>query len=183
MDAQLVWEKYGDRLRKFLLSRVKTSEDADDLLQDILIKTHQNISSLNEPKKFQAWLFKVARNTLYDYYRKPVTSVSGQTHPDFESLVDKYPDSQEIIREELSKCINPFIQSLPQIYREAVEAVDLKGFSQKALAKELGISYSAMKSRVQRAREMLAVLFQSCCTYELDSQGKIIAYHPNSNRC
>jgi RNA polymerase sigma-70 factor (ECF subfamily) len=79
MDIQIVWEKYGDRLRKFLLSRVKNPDDAEDLLQEILIKTHKNISSVKEPKKFQSWLFKVARNTLYDYYRKPQTTLSGHT--------------------------------------------------------------------------------------------------------
>ena len=163
--------------------RVKNPEDAEDLLQEILIKTHKNISLVKEPKKIQSWLYKVARNTLYDYYRQPVTSLSGQLLPDLEDPRDKNFDSQEIVREELSKCIKPFINSLPQIYRETLETVDLKGVSQKALAKELGISYSTVKSRVQRGREMLAALFQSCCTYDLDSRGKIIDYHASSKCC
>jgi RNA polymerase sigma-70 factor (ECF subfamily) len=83
----------------------------------------------------------------------------------------------------LSKCIKPFINSLPEIYRDALETVDINGISQKALAKELGISHSAVKSRVQRGREMLAALFQSCCTYDLDSRGNIIDYHANPKCC
>jgi RNA polymerase sigma-70 factor (ECF subfamily) len=183
MDIQIIWEKYGDRLRNFLLTRVKNPEDAEDLLQEILIKTHQNLASVKDPKKFQSWLYKIARNTLTDYYRKPVPTISGQTLPELEDLGDKKLDSQEIIREELSKCIKPFINSLPDIYRDALDAVELKGVSQKALANELGVSHSAIKSRVQRGREMLAALFQSCCTYDLDVRGNIIDYHSVPKCC
>jgi catechol 2,3-dioxygenase-like lactoylglutathione lyase family enzyme len=62
-------------------------------------------------------------------------------------------------------------------------AVGLNRVSQKTFAKELGLSHSAIKSRVQRGREMLAALFQSYFTYDLDSRGEIIDYQASFKCC
>ncbi|HCH25404.1 MAG TPA: RNA polymerase sigma factor SigZ, partial [Oceanospirillaceae bacterium] len=55
--------------------------------------------------------------------------------------------------------------------------------SQKQLAQELGISYSGLKSRVQRARVDLRQLFESCCSLELDAQGQIMDYDDDKTCC
>ncbi|MDJ0689361.1 MAG: sigma-70 family RNA polymerase sigma factor [Xenococcaceae cyanobacterium MO_188.B32] len=70
MELQQLWQEYSDRLRQFLLSRVKNRADVDDLLQEILIKTYRHLDTVKEPEKFLSWLFQIARNTLIDYYRK-----------------------------------------------------------------------------------------------------------------
>ena len=67
---------------------------------------------------------------------------------------------------------------LPEKYRKAVEATDLKGASQKAHAEELGLPTSTVKSRVQRGRKMLGNLFHECCSYELDARGNIMVIRP-----
>ena len=90
---------------------------------------------------------------------------------------------QNKVRHELSRCLEPFLRQLPKTYREAVEAVDLKGQSQKVLAEEWGLSHSAVKSRVQRGRKMLKELFHACCTYQMDARGNIITYEGNKNCC
>ena len=99
------------------------------------------------------------------------------------AMNDESSDSEENIQQELSNCIKPFINSLPKIYRDALKEFDLNGVSQKKLAKKLGISHSAIKSRVQRGRGMLAKLFQSCCEYQLDARGNIMDYKKKSNCC
>ena len=68
MDVQRVWQEYGTVLKHFLVSRLAVQEDAEDLLQENMIKTHKNLLSIKEPEKFKAWLFQIARNTLIDYY-------------------------------------------------------------------------------------------------------------------
>jgi len=183
MNIEQIWNDYGNLLRRFLLSKVNNPEDAEDLLQDILIKTHKKLGSLKDPKKLKTWLFQIARNTLIDYYRKPSITLSAQSLPELVEIREKSVEAQEIMRLELSQCIKPFIKNLPKKYGEAVEAIDLQGLSQKELAKELGLSYSAIKSRAQRGRQKLAELFQECCTYEVDVRGNIIGYEAKSECC
>ena len=183
MELQQVWQEYRDRLRQFLLSKVKNRADADDLLQEILIKTYNHLDTVKEPEKFLSWLFQIARNTLIDYYRKTSVETSRQDIVKGAMLTDEEPEQYEQVRRELTSCIRPFLDRLPPKYREAIEAVDLQGESQKELAIKLGLSYSAVKSRVQRGRSMLKTKFEECCHYELDVRGNIIDFSAKPKSC
>ena len=183
MNIEHIWNDYGALLRGFLVSKVNNPDDAEDLLQEILIKTHKNMSSLKDPKKFKAWLFQIARNTLIDYYRKPSRNLSAESLPELAKAREEDSEAQDKMRQKLLKCIKPFINNLPKKYGEAVEAIDLEGLSQKELAQQLGLSHSAVKSRVQRGRQKLAELFQQCCTYKVDARGNIIGYESETECC
>ena len=180
MEFSQLWQEYRDRLRQFLLSRIKNPADVDDLLQEILIKTYRNLDTVKDPDKFLSWLFQIARNVLTDYYRKSGVEASRQDTLQREILTEQEPEQYEQVRRELTNCILPFLNQLPPKYREAIEAVDLQGESQKELAVKLGLSYSAVKSRVQRGRSMLKAKFKECCCYELDVRGNIIDFTSRS---
>ena len=183
MEFKQLWQEYSDRLRQFLLSRVKNPADVDDLLQEILLKTHQHLNTVQKPEKLLSWLFQIARNTLIDYYRKSSVETSRQDIVKGAMLTDSEPEQYEQVRRELTNCIQPFLNQLPDKYREALERVDLQGVSQKELAKELGLSYSAVKSRVQRGRSLLKEKFHQCCHYQLDVRGNLIDYQVKANGC
>lgn len=182
-EIQRIWEEYGRRVRRFLMARVSSLEDAEDLLQDILLKTHQHIKTLQDSEKIHAWLFQIARNTLTDYYRRKHASGVHVDISDFNEVLETSGGVETSVHAELSQCLQPFLQQLPEKYREAVEAADLKGMSQKELAETLGLSHSAMKSRVQRGRQMLGELFRECCSFELDVRGSVIDYQKKSECC
>jgi len=181
MNIEEIWNDYGNLLRGFLRSRVKNSEDAEDLLQEILIKTYKNLGSLKDPKKLKSWLFQIARNTLIDFYRNPTATLSAESQ--LSDLQEEKPDAQEAMLQELSQCIKPFIKNLPEKYGDVLDAIDLQGASQKELAKDLGLSYSALKSRTQRGREKLKELFQECCSYKMDARGNLMDYENKSDGC
>jgi RNA polymerase sigma-70 factor (ECF subfamily) len=183
MEFKQLWQLYSDRLRQFLQSRVNNREDADDLLQEILIKTYQHLNTVEKPEKLLSWLFGIARNTLIDYYRQSHTETARQDMVKGAVSADEEPEQYEQVRRELSDCIRPFLNQLPDKYREALLAVDLQGKSQKVLAQELGLSHSAVKSRVQRGRSMLKEKFHECCHYELDVRGNLVDYGVKSNSC
>ena len=183
MEFQLLWREYSHQLRQFLLSRVKNRADVDDLLQEILIKTYRHLNTVKQPDKLPAWLFQVARNLLIDYYRKTQTEATRQELVARAMLTDDEPEPYEQVRQELTQCIRPFLNQLPEKYRAAITAVDLEGASQKALATELGVSHSAIKSRVQRGRSRLKAMFQECCRYQLDVRGNLVELEANSSGC
>ncbi len=178
MDIKQIWQEYKHQLQRFLRSRVSNAEDAEDLLQEILIKTHQQLHTVQDPEKLRAWLFQVTRNAVIDYYRQ-----SHKKPPVPADFMEDSSEPSDQAHQELSDCIRPFLEQLPETYQAAVEAVDLRGVSQKGLAEELGLSHSAVKSRVQRGRKMLASLFQECCRYELDARGNIVDYQQNKDCC
>ena len=84
---------------------------------------------------------------------------------------------------DLAGCLQPLVAQLPEIYREALDRVDLAGQSHHVAAAEVGISTSGMKSRVQRARRQLKELLTDCCAVQVDRLGAVASYHPNTGTC
>lgn len=143
----------------FIQRRVHSLEDAEDLTQEVFLRAfHSNWTQINHLK---GWLFKIARNLIIDYYRSKSPKYSDS---DIESLL--YPEGEVDGLLEMAECVRPFIQTLEKPLCDLLTQVDLEGVSQKQLAQELGISYSALKSQVQRARKKLIPIVESCCQGE-----------------
>jgi RNA polymerase sigma-70 factor (ECF subfamily) len=83
----------------------------------------------------------------------------------------------------LSNCAKPIINSLPEKYKEALIKTTFEKVSQKDLANQLGLSHSAIKSRVQRGRDMVKAAIIDCCNPITDKYGNIIEKEKCKNEC
>ncbi|MBI3135931.1 MAG: sigma-70 family RNA polymerase sigma factor [Bacteroidetes bacterium] len=176
MQTERVWNAFKDQLFRFILSRVKDSDAAADILQDVFVKIHLNLKNLQTENKLTSWLYQITRNAIVDHFRqtRPVAEISD--------LPDDVPDEKNYLKFE--KCILGFVKELPDKYREALLKTELGKLSQKEYAEELGISYSGAKSRVQRAKEELRELFISCCAKKIPgTNGKLEFKDPDDCRC
>ena len=176
-----IWDQYRSNLQALLRAKVSNAADAEDLLQEIMLKTHSKLGSLRDQSNLKAWLMQIARNSITDFYRAKGknTSLKEELAQDYWQIDDDLPAAQQ----DLSQCVRPFIQALPDDKAKLLMTIDLEGQSQKELANELGISYSALKSRVQRARVDLRQLFENCCSLELDAQGQVMDYDNGKSCC
>jgi RNA polymerase sigma-70 factor (ECF subfamily) len=181
MDIESIWKQFGAKLRNFILGHVKEPHVADELAQELLLKAYRHIDSLRDQERVESWLFRIARNVINDYYRQQGRNLED-SYAEMETFVGLFADdsTQNRLREELGECIKPMIEELQQPYRDTVAAVDLHGSSQMALAQELGVSHSTIKSRTQRGRAQLRKLFKQCCDIQRDVQGKVIDFSPRS---
>ena len=157
MTTEKIWANFNQQLLGFIKSKINDNLIAEDILQDVFIKIHLKSNTLTDSNKLTSWLYQLTRNSIIDYYRK--------NKPNFS---DEYPqnlsDSEEKQEEtDFSQCLQPFINQLPAKYKEAILKTELGSLSQKEYATELNISYSATKSRVQRAKKMLHESFLNCC--------------------
>lgn len=174
MKLEELWAEYRSALKAFLHSKINNAADVDDVLQDILVKTHKNLASIRDPKSIKSWLFQTANHTIIDFYRRNGKGKEVKAE-------DLWFNDDEInIKAELSHCIEPFINALPDESSELLTAIDLNGEAQKAYAEAHGISYSTLKSRVQKARTQLRGQFEDCCKMQLDAQGNLMEYEQKS---
>ena len=178
MNIEKLWQEYQTALKKFLHSKINNPSDIDDLMQEIFIKTYQNIHTVKDISKVKSWLFQLANNTIIDFYRTKGKTVSNDEFQ-FELNED------ETVKQDLMRCLSPFIQALPQDKSELITAVDLNNEEQKQLAEKMNISYSTLKSRVQASRKELRSLFDDCCHFEFDCNGRAIDYQTKTakTRC
>ena len=178
LNIEKIWSDYHHRLRAFLNSKVADQADAEDLLQEVLIKTHARLDSLRDNDSIQAWLYQVANRTVIDFYRKK----GSLSNLDADDLWYEQEHHADVI-EELSHCVEPFIRALPSDLAELLTAIDLEGQSQKDYAEKLGISYSTLKSRVQKGRKKLHELYNRCCRFSVDSTGNLMDFDQKPDGC
>ncbi len=179
VSTEQVWQTMSQKLRAFFRRRVTDDQLAEDLLQETFVRVHNGLASLQEQERLAAWVYRVAHNTLVDYFRKGFASKEVLTIDD--AGPDDIPeenDSAENYNEEISAGLECIVQRLPPRYREAIELAELKGVTQAEVGARLGLSLSGAKSRVQRGREKLKDLLLECCHFELDRRGNVVDYQP-----
>lgn len=180
MNINEIWLQYRATLKSFLHARISDSDEVDDLLQEILIRTFNNLHTVKSQSSIKSWLFQIAQRVIIDFYRK-----QGKREKSRQRITDDLWYEQEDIdaQKALSACIEPFIHALQREEAELLTAIDIEGQSQKEYADNLGISYSTLKSRVQKARKALRRVFENCCHLSLDRHGNITDFDPKSSNC
>jgi len=169
-----IWKEYRSALKAFLHAKISSPDEVDDILQEVLIKTHKNIHTVRDQDSIKSWLFQIAKRTVINFNRKN-SKIKVVALEDY-WLSEEDTDAQQC----LSACIEPFIKALPSQTAGLLTAVELNGQSQKAYAEEHGTPYSTIKSRVQKGREQLRRLYEDCCQLTLDHCETVIDYIPKS---
>jgi len=171
------WKELETKLRPFVARRVARDEDVDDVVQEVFVRMQTSLATLRDDERFGPWVYRVARSAVVDHQRRT------KRHPLAEA-----PETSEVVEEagvdvetELAGYVAPFVAMLPSPYREALTLVELEGLPQKDAAEMLGISYSGMKSRVQRGRRELRKALEDCCHIALDARGRVIGCEPRAD--
>jgi RNA polymerase sigma-70 factor (ECF subfamily) len=147
-------------------------DSAEDVVQDVYLKIQTRIGTVEAEERVGAWVYRVARNAVYDFYRarKPTQELDETSSP----IPDPADDEMEA---RLSEAVRGMLDGLSPDQKTALYLTEYEGMTQRDLAAELGISVSGAKSRVQRARARLKALLLDCCQFELDRRGKVINYY------
>lgn len=142
------------------------ADDAEDAMQEALIKTYRYVGRIREPEAFRSWLYRTVRNACLMGRRKKageparlesldelLPGADGRVRPDAphpgknpEQLADN-----AALRRRLRKALH----SLPGPYRAIVFLREMEGLSTREVAKVMGISEENVKTRLHRARVQL----------------------------
>jgi RNA polymerase sigma-70 factor (ECF subfamily) len=175
------WDQLGARLYPFVRKRVASDADADDVLQDVLLRMHRGLPSLQDETRMAAWMYRIARTSIADHQRARARHPLAKVGELPELLGASEGADEDAVSRMVAQYLSLLIVRLPSPYREAITLTELEGRSQREAAKMLGVSVSCIKSRVQRGRAKLRELLEKCCEIALDSRGKIIACEPRSD--
>lgn len=172
MEVASIYKQFHSELLGYVKSKIRSREDAEDILQNVFIKISSNVDKLAEDVKLKSWIFTITRNAIIDYYRgnanRKKVAISEEIHEDLVEQEDIDPTKG------LDQCMNTMIGLLPDEYRDIIVESEINGVKQKDLAEKYGIAYPSMRSRVQRGRERLKQLFYNCCHIETDKLGNVI---------
>ena len=140
------WEK---RVFNYLLRLLGSPDDALDLSQDVFLKAYQNIRKLDDPARFGPWVFRIAHNEAYSFFRKrrPETALEDTNVIERRAAPGFAPD--------LSLAVTAALDRLHPDQREAVVLKVYQGFKFEEMAEILGSPVSTVKSRLYTALELL----------------------------
>ena len=171
-----IWMQLSSDLRRFIRRRVSNDHLAEDLLQETFVRVHRNVAALQEAERLAAWVYQIAQDVVHDHHR-------GAANPTVR-LADAGPvDDNGNHEPQFGRVwLDEMIRTLPDGYREAVQMAKIDERSQQYVADQLGLSLSGAKSRIQRGRAMLKDVLQQCCSFELDSRGRVMGCEPKPNQ-
>ena len=152
---------HSDKIYRLALKMLGNVQDAEDVLQETFIKAYNNIDGFEGRSQITTWLYRIAMNETLMLLRKRkrlLTNIDAGIEMDDGEVIPKQivdwcclPE-KELMTAETQQIISQAVDTLSEANRAAFLLRDVEGLSTREAADVLGISESALKVRLLRAR-------------------------------
>lgn len=150
---------YWKDIYRFLYSRTRDENEAEDLTIRTFAKAFEKISSYDQNYQFKTWLISISSNLMIDQFRKPKTEMISMENESSEiySIKDEDPSpiDQLIIEQNLAQLL-AYIKELKPHYQEIINLRFFQEMTYKEMALELNEPMSNIKVKLLRAKKLLA---------------------------
>lgn len=155
--------KERNRLFNFIRKRVKSTLDAEDILQDVFYQLVRVSDDINTIEKMSAWLFQVARNRITDLYRKKKSTNFSDMNPAvsdedegsllFETYIPDLEDLPDALltREMVWEVLEEGLSELPEAQRDVFNMHEFEDLSFKEISEMTGETVNTLISRKRYA--------------------------------
>ncbi len=152
-SQELLYRKYAKRMLRLSRSYAKTTDEAQDILQESFLKVFRNIETYTEGSSLESWIWRIVNNTAIDHYRKSKRQGFFQPLEEDSTLNEEavMEPSLRLETEDIFRAVN----ELPDGARMVFHLYAVQGYSHKEIAQQLNVSESTSKSQYQRARSLL----------------------------
>jgi RNA polymerase sigma-70 factor (ECF subfamily) len=170
------WAEHEDALVRWLLKETDGNKAlCEDILQEVFIKLLQQREAFCGVKNTQAWLITVARHLLIDYQRR------DRYLPLDDALPLAEEETELVVVDLLAhSCLPRVLSELDENDRYIIQQCDIHGIKQNEFAQQHGLSLSATKSRLRRARLKLKQKIETACQVQLDENEQVCCFTPRS---
>lgn len=151
--------QHKDAVYRQMLRVCGNHADAEDVLVEALLKAYRHLDQLRDAVAFRAWLGKIARRVCWQLRKReallPLLQLSALEDEGTEIKADEPAVDLQMELAEMKTLLFAAITDLPVPYRAVYELRDLHDLPGDQVARKLGISNAAMKSRLHRARALV----------------------------
>ncbi len=160
--------RYSEKVYRLAYRITGNPDDAEEVLQEVFIILVEKLGTFRKESRFSTWLYRVAANASYMFLRGGKKDKQSQVsiddykpyndHGVLEGVQEKdwteIPE-YKLLNQEGTQLIDKAINELPEDYKIVFHMKDIEGMTSKEIAKILGLTLPAVKSRVLRARLFL----------------------------
>ncbi len=161
-------KRYTERLYHYIYRFVKSVEDTEDILQEVFLRLYRNRNSYTNIARFSTWIFTIANNLTRTHYRKNSRYItwsiedSNEDFPPIQLRADKTYSPEQIVDSRLAlNKIKAALNNLPDEYSELLIMREIHEMSYQEISDSVGLPMGTVKSRINRGRSKLQLIFQS----------------------
>lgn len=158
---EILYDRYYERVFRFIFQRVQTESQASDLTSDTFIRAMENLTSYRfKGVPFASWLYRIARNLVYKEYKK-VNSIRQVNFlsQDIIEIAEEIDDSNEALKKR-----DLLITSIKELSASETELIEMKYFEKRSyreIANIIGISENNAKIKTYRVVQKLKSIINS----------------------
>ena len=154
-----------DAIYNYALKLTTNENDAEDLVQDTIVKAYRFFSSYEKGTNAKGWLFRILKNSYINNYRKlskqPSRVDYDEIEPFYETIRSEQSSTtdleQTMFDQMMDDPVTIALQKLPEDFRTVVLLCDIEGFSYEEIANMLDVPIGTIRSRLHRGRNLLKV--------------------------
>lgn len=158
-DFYQLYLLFSKAIFNFIWRLIGSTEDAEDLLQETFLKVHSELKHLRDPNQFRFWLYRIARNEVYQKLRRAQrsseVSIDDEEAGYYNFLTDDthQPDPETLaLSGELNEVVSRALDSLSPKYRDVFVLAVFQKMSYEDITKIVGRSVLSVKTDIYRAR-------------------------------
>ncbi len=152
-----------DAMYNFALRLTSDPSDAEDLVQDTIVKAFRFFSSYEKGTNAKAWLFRILKNSYINNYRKQSKQPNQVDYDEvstfYETIRAERTDTSDLedkmFRDLIDDDISQALEELPEDFRTVVLLCDIEGFTYEEIANMLDVPIGTIRSRLHRGRNLL----------------------------
>ena len=169
-DFEALTRQHKDSVYRQMIRVCGNREDAEDVLVEALLKAYRHLNQLRDSAAFRAWLMQIAKRVCWQLKEReallPLLQLSTLEQEGREIPGVEPTPELNLARRQMKQFLDDAIASLPPQYQSVYKLRDLEDRSGDEVARSLGISIAAMKSRLHRARELVRLHLDAALTRE-----------------
>ncbi len=178
LDSAALFDEYYQRLYRYTLSLLHAPAEAEDATQETLVRAYRRLESLQDWNALTTWLYRIATHVCLDRIRQrgrdKTIGPEGDSY-DLEQAEDNAPSLEQIIeRNDMSACVQRYLDGLSDSYRAVILLHDLDGLTGPQIAKVLDVSLATVKIRLHRARVRLRAQLEAGCAFAHDERDVLV---------
>src|SRR5882762_2455779 len=149
--------RYQPAVFRWALMFARDPDEAEDITQEVFVRTHQQIGQYRSDGSLEAWLYRITRRSATQMRRKSKRRGRLALSPAAQPMRDVYTTDPggRVDRERAASIIRELFSALPQRQREIFDLVDLQGLSPAEAAARTGIKPVSVRANLFKARQAI----------------------------
>jgi len=156
-----------DKIYRRALRILKHVEEAEEIVQEVLIKIWQKRDSIKEESNYESYAMVITRNMCYDkfktkHYKNKYLSLDEM---EFEIVFDSYDPEKYAEYHQANELIENIIEEFPIRWKDIIHLRDVEGYTNQEVAEMLGLTESIVKVTLSRTRKRIREILQKKYNY------------------